>query len=222
MRRLKSSVTERLFSSILWRYICKLASILTLRRSPAKASRIAKKVKNTDCQAHALLSLSEAERLNGDLKDSRSALNKARPMASKSPEIYLRGRLLYTEARLLVSEGKFDEALASYKQLISLIESVKGNLSAQEQKSLSENYGYIYDELVSLLYSMSTRTPDSQLQFASESFKYAEINKARQFAASWGRVFVNQMRLTLPPTTQEREQSLYSTRDRLLAQLEAI
>jgi CHAT domain-containing protein len=178
--------------------------------------------KNTDCQAHALLSLSEAERLDGELKASRSALNKARPMVSQSPEIYLRGRLLYAEARLLVSEGKLDEALVSYKQLISLIESVKGNLSAREQKSISENYGYIYDELVSLLYSMSSRRRDGQSQFPSESFEYAEINKSRQFATSWGRVFVNQMRLTLPPITQEREQSLYSRRDLLLAQLEAL
>jgi CHAT domain-containing protein len=175
--------------------------------------------KNIECQAHALLSLSEAERLNGDLKTSRSALNKARPMASKSPEIYLRGRLLYAEARLLTSEGKLDAALVSYKELISLIESIKGSLSAQEQKSISENYGYIYDELVALLYSMSTEASASKLQFASESFEFAEINKSRQFAASWGRVFVNQMRLTLPPSTQEREQVLYSRRDLLLAQL---
>src|SRR5208337_1489679 len=108
--------------------------------------------KNTECQAHALLSLSEAERLEGDLKASRSALDKARPMAANSPEVYLRGRLLYAEAPLLVSEGKLDEALVSYKQLISLIESLKGNLNVQEQRSISENYGFIYDELVSLLY----------------------------------------------------------------------
>jgi CHAT domain-containing protein/Tfp pilus assembly protein PilF len=177
--------------------------------------------KNTECQSYALISLSEAERREGDLKASRSALNKARPIASQSPEIYLRGQFLYAEARLLVSEGKLDEGLASYEQLISLIESVKGNLSAQEQKSISENYGFIYDELVSLLYSMSSRARDTQSKFASESFEYAEVNKARQFAASWGRVFVNQMRLTLPPATQEREQSLYSRRDLLLAQLEA-
>lgn len=183
--------------------------------------RDCQKTKDTECQAHALISLSEAEGLKGDLKDSRSALNKARPMASKSPEIYLRGRFLYAEARLLVKEGKLDEALLSYKQLISLIELVKGNLSAQEQKSISENYGYIYDELVSLLYLMGKRTPNSQLRLASDSLGYAEINKARQFAASWGRVFVNQMRQTLPPATQEREQSLNFRRDRLLAQLEA-
>jgi tetratricopeptide (TPR) repeat protein len=178
------------------------------------------KEKDTNCQAHALISLSEAERLGGNLKASRSALNQARPLVTKSPDLYLKGRLEYQGSRLLASEGKFDEALSSYEQLISLIESVKGKLGAQEQKGLSENYGFIYDELVALLYSMSKRTPDSQLRLASESLGYAEINKARQFAASWGRVFVNQMKQTLPPATQEREQSLNSRRDRLLAQLE--
>ncbi len=159
--------------------------------------RECQKTKDPACQAHALISLSEAEGLQG-------------------------GRFLYAEARLLVREGKLDEALFSYKQLISLIEKVKGNLSAHEQKSISENYGYIYDELVSLLYSMSKRTPGNQLTLASDSLRYAEINKARQFAASWGRVFVNQMRQTLPPATQEREQSIYSRRDSLLAQMDAI
>ena len=177
--------------------------------------------KDTECQAYALMSLSEAERREGDLKASRSALDKARPIASQSKEIVTRGRLLLVEAQLLVADGKLDEAMVSYKQLIALIESVKGNLNAQEQKSISENYRYIYDELVSLLYLMSRKTPGSESTFASESLEYAEINKARQFAASWGRVFLTQMRLTLPPTTQEREQSLYSRRDHMLAQLEA-
>ncbi|HZV89180.1 MAG TPA: CHAT domain-containing protein [Candidatus Binatus sp.] len=184
--------------------------------------RECQKTKDPACQAHALISLSEADGLQGDLKGSRSALNKARPLTSQSPELYLRGRFLYGEARLLVKEGKLDEALLSYKQLISLIEKVKGNLSAQEQKSISENYGYIYDELVSLLYSMSKKTPANQLTLASDSLRYAEINKARQFAASWGRVFVNQMRQTLPPAAQEREQSIFSRRDSLLAQMDAI
>jgi CHAT domain-containing protein/tetratricopeptide (TPR) repeat protein len=193
-----------------------------------EASKIAKggiqdclKEKDSNCQAHALISLSEAERLGGNLKSSRNALNQARPLVTKSADLYLKGRLEYQGSRLLASEGKFDEALSSYKQLISLIEGVKGKLDAQEQKGLSENYGFIYDELVALLYSMSKRTPDSELRLASDSLGYAEINKARQFAASWGRVFVNQMRQTLPPATQEREQSLNSRRDRLLAQLEA-
>jgi CHAT domain-containing protein/tetratricopeptide (TPR) repeat protein len=177
--------------------------------------------KDDNCRANVLISLSEAERLRGELKASRLALSEAGPLVTKSPDLYLKGRLEYQRSRLLTSEGKFDEALRSYKQLISLIENIKGKLDAQEQKSLSENYGFIYDELVALLYSMSNRRSDQQSSLASESLRYAEINKARQFAASWGRVFVNQMRQTLPPASQERERSLNFRRDGLLAKLEA-
>jgi CHAT domain-containing protein/Flp pilus assembly protein TadD len=179
------------------------------------------KQKDNDCKAHALISLSEAERLGGNVKTSRAALTEARPLAMKSPEFYLRGRLIYQESRLLASEGRLDDALASYQKLISLIEVIKGRLQVQEQKALAENYGFIYDELVSLLYSMSKKSPRDQVKFASESLEYAEKNKARQFADTWGRVFRNQMRLALPPTVQERERTLYSQRDRLMAKIES-
>lgn len=178
------------------------------------------KDKDSSCRAHALISLSEAERLSGNFRDSRAALTEARPLVAKSPELYLRGRLIYQESRLLASEGKLNDALASYQRLIALLESIKGKLDPQEQKSISENYGFIYDELVSLLYSMSKKTPKDQLNLTSESLEYAEKNKARQFAETWGRVFKNQMRLALAPTLQEREQALYAQRDRLMAKLE--
>jgi CHAT domain-containing protein len=179
------------------------------------------KEKNTDCQAHGLISLSEANRLNGNLKESRSALNEARPIVSKSQEVYLRGRLIYAESKLLTSEGRLDAAVRSYRQLISLIEDVKGKLDTQNQRSLSENYGYIYDEFVSVLYSTSQKAGNNRLELSSEALNYAEKNKARQFAESWGRVFENQMRLALPPDLQEREQALSSKRDRLRVRLEA-
>ena len=100
-----------------------------------------------------------------------------------------------------------------------MIETVKGRLNAKEQQSVSENYGYIYDELVSLLYSMSKKDARGQLIRASESLEYAEINKARQFAESWGRTFVDLMRRALPASTQETERSLFAKRDRILAEL---
>jgi tetratricopeptide (TPR) repeat protein len=191
-----------------------------------EAARIARediqdclKQKDTSCQAHGLISLSEAERLGGNLKASRSALNEARPLVAKSPDLYLRGRLQYQGSRLLASEGKLNEALTSYQQLIGLIETIKGRLGAQEQKGLAENYGFIYDELVALLYSMSKNSPKDQLGFASTALEYAEKNKARQFAESWGRVFKSQMALSLPPSVREREQSLYSQRDHITAKL---
>jgi len=177
------------------------------------------KEKDTSCQAHGLISLSEAERLGGNLKASRSALNEARPLVAKSPDLYLKGRLQYQGSRLLASEGKLNEALRSYQQLIALIETIKGRLGAQEQKGLAENYSFIYDELVALLYSMSKNSPKDQLGFASTALQYAEKNKARQFAESWGRVFKSQMALSLPASVREPEQSLYSQRDRITAKL---
>jgi CHAT domain-containing protein len=192
-----------------------------------EAARIAKdgvqaclQEKDSACEAHALISLSEAERLRGNLKESRDTLKRASPIVANSADVYLRGRLQYQGSRLLVSEGKFDEALASYEQLITLIEGIKGKLGQQGQKSLSENYGFIYDELVSLLYTMSHNQPERRTSFASEALEYGEKNKARQFSQSWGRVFKNQMSLALPVAMREREQSLSSQRDHLLTQLE--
>jgi CHAT domain-containing protein len=177
------------------------------------------KEKDTNCQAHGLISLSEAERLAGNLKASRTALNEGRPLVAKSPDLYLKGRLQYQGSRLLASEGRLKEALGSYQQLITLIETIKGRLGAEEQKGIAENYSFIYDELVALLYSMSKDSPKDQLAFASAALEYAEKNKARQFAESWGRVFKNQMALTLPSTVREREQSLYSERESVEAKL---
>jgi CHAT domain-containing protein/tetratricopeptide (TPR) repeat protein len=174
---------------------------------------------NSDCLAHRLLSLSEAQRLNGEILAASSSLNEARPLVSKSQDFYLHGRLLYAEARQLASEHKLEEALAAYERLISLIETLKGKLDAKEQKSFSENYGFIYDELVSLLYSMSQDAPRDQLRFAAKALEYAEINKARQFAESWGRTFISQMRRSLPANVQETERSLFSKRDQILAEL---
>jgi tetratricopeptide (TPR) repeat protein len=177
------------------------------------------KVGNTDCQAHALISVSEAKRLRGDVKAARAGLNDANPLVQKSQDVYLHGRFLYADARQLTSENKLDKALVAYKELIQLIETVKGSLDSRDQRSLSENYGYIYDELVVLLYSMSKRDSSEQPKLASQSLEYAEENKAKQFVEAWGRTFVDQMRRSLPPRTQEAERSLFSRREQSLAKL---
>jgi CHAT domain-containing protein/tetratricopeptide (TPR) repeat protein len=178
--------------------------------------RACAKDKDTDCQAQGLLSLAEAKGLSGNLTAARSAFTQAHELVKGSQDLYLQGRLLYVDARLLTKEDKFETALERYKQLISLIETVKGRLDAKDQKALAENYAYIYDELVSLLYSMSTRDSRDHLTLASQSFEYAEINKMRQFAESWGRAFVQQMQRSLPGQVQETERSVFAKRDRLL------
>jgi len=125
--------------------------------------------------------------MSGDVKTSRRTMNDAKKLAASWPDFYLHGRIAYQESRLLVSEGRLSDALASYKKLISMIENIKGRLSAREQQSLSENYGFIYDELISLLYDMSQKGPSDRVQFVSEALGFAEKNKARQFAETWGR-----------------------------------
>ena len=84
-------------------------------RIAADSARTCSKERNDACRAHALISLSEAERLNGRLSASRTALGEAKPLVSKSADFYLRGRLVYQESRLLASEGKLNDALTSYK-----------------------------------------------------------------------------------------------------------
>jgi hypothetical protein len=100
-----------------------------------------------------------------------------------------------------------------------LIETIKGRLATEDQRSITENYNFIYDELVSLLYSMSKNSPAERAAFASSALEYAEKNKARQFAESWGRVFKSQMAVSLPPSVREREQLLYSQRDHIATKL---
>ena len=180
-----------------------------------------KKDNDFECEAHGLLGLSEANRLGGNVKAARSELDQAGPLALRSQDLYLHGRYLYGEARQLVSERNLNEALVNYKKLIALIEGVKGRLGAKEQKSASENYGYIYDELVSLLYRMSEESGREKPKLASEALEYAEANKARQFAESWGRTFIELMRHSLPVSAQEEERSLHSKRDQILFKLSA-
>jgi len=174
---------------------------------------------NPDCQAHSLITVSEANMLSGNTKVGRTVLNQAEPLAKKSEDVYLRGRFLYAQARQLAAEDRLNEALATYEELIRLIETVKGGLDARDQRSISENYGYIYDELVALLYSLSQRDPSQRQKFAAEALEYTEINKAKQFVQAWGRTFVEGMRRSLPVTAQETERSLLTKRDRILAEL---
>jgi CHAT domain-containing protein len=57
-------------------------------------------------------------------------------------------------------------------------------------------------------------------RFAAISLEYAEKNKARQFAETWGRTFQNEMRSSLPPVIQQREQQLFAKRDALTAKID--
>jgi hypothetical protein len=174
------------------------------------------KTHNLECQAHGLITLSEAQRRAGDLKASGAALLRAHDLVTQSTDFYLHGRLLYGEANLKRSQGAYNEAAALYENLISLVEQVKGQVDPNAQRSLSETYGFIYDELIEAIYTRNVGAAERDLErTAAEAFNYAEANKARQFSQSWGRTFISRMRSQLPPAIQEEERSLNERQNRL-------
>jgi tetratricopeptide (TPR) repeat protein len=176
---------------------------------------------NIECQAGGLSDLAEAERKAGDLAAAASSLKEAKRLAPGIKDVYFQGSLLYREAGQLRAEGHLEQALKAYQDVISLIERVKVQGDVKSQRGLSETYGYIYDELSSTLYAMSAGKSDpDKTQLASLALQYTETNKAREFASSWGRTFVTELRRTLPSDLQDRERALLAERDQLLAEAE--
>jgi hypothetical protein len=83
----------------------------------------------------------------------------------------LHGRLLYGEANLKRSQGAYNEAAALYENLISLVEQVKGQVDSNAQRSLSETYGFIYDELIEAIYTRNVGAAERDLaRTAAEAF----------------------------------------------------
>lgn len=169
---------------------------------------------NSLCQAVGLADLSEAERKNGDLAKAASSLKEAMHLTADVKDVYLQGSLLYRQAGQRRAEGDLEAASKTYREVISLIERAKSQGSVNAQRSLSENYGYIYDELVSTIYSMSVgKSERDRTELASQALRYTETNKAREFANSWGRTFVTELRRALPGDLQELERALLARRD---------
>jgi CHAT domain-containing protein/tetratricopeptide (TPR) repeat protein len=185
----------------------------------AAKSAVQNCAKNHDpaCEAYVLSDLAEVERKKGDLKASASSLKEAERLGAGIKDVYFQGSLLYREAGQLRAEGKLDQAIDTYQQLVSLVESVKGQGDTKSQLSLSEAYGYIYDELSSTLYALSKgKAEPDKTRLASLALQYTEDNKAREFASTWGRTFASELRRTLPSDVQEKERSLLAERDRLM------
>jgi CHAT domain-containing protein/tetratricopeptide (TPR) repeat protein len=186
-------------------------------RSAQEGLKACVKEHDSDCQAHALLSMAEAKRNSTDLKGARSDMTEAKELATEAKDTYLQGRLLYGEARQERAEGHLDVALTRYTQLISLIETVKNQGDSHTQRGLAENYAFIYDELTSTLHALYELkiSAKERFQLATKALEFAETNKARQFATSWGRVFINEMRRELPAEVQEKEHFLLAKRAQL-------
>ena len=195
-------------------------AILASQAGIKACATVAAKAAKAECQGGWLISLSEAERKSGDVRASGLSLKEASSLAANSKDVYLQGRLLYGKAGQARAEGHLGEAFQSFKELISLVETVKGAGDLKQQRSVSETYGFIYDEMVSALYEMSAgKSEIEKARLASLGLEYAETNKARQFSQSWGRTFSTELRRILPVDVQEKERSLVAKRDQLRMQL---
>ena len=174
--------------------------------------------KEAFCEAHAFISLSEAQRKAGDISAAAFSLREAQQRAAKINDWYLQGRLLYGQAGQQRAEGRFEQAAASYEKLVTLLESTKVQSDLKTERSIAESYDFIYDELLSTLFAMSgAKSGAERTHLASLAFEYAEANKARQFAETWGRSFVTELRHELPSDVAENERSLVAARVKLLA-----
>jgi CHAT domain-containing protein len=179
------------------------------------------KAENAFCEAHAFITLSEAQRKAGDISAAALSLREAQQRAAKINDLYLQGRLLYGQAGQQRAEGHFEQAAASYEKLVTLLETTKGQGDLKTERSVAESYDFIYDELLSTLFAMSgTKTGAERTRLVSLAFEYAETNKARQFAETWGRSFVTELRQGLPSDVAEKERSLLAARTKLLANAE--
>lgn len=177
--------------------------------------------KDTQCQAHALISLAEAERRSGDLSAAATTLSKAGPLVGKEKDFYLQGRLFYAQANQEKDSGHFRQSVELYEKVIVLVEQTKGSPGSESQRSTEETYHFIYDELIDALYSLRQESAGSERdEYAAEALKYAEANKAREFVYSWGKTFLYAAKLQLPSNVQDQEQRFLSKQQRLEAELQ--
>jgi CHAT domain-containing protein len=177
--------------------------------------------KDTECQANALISLAEAERRSGDLPTAATTLSKAERLVAKENDFYLHGRLLYAQANQERASGHFKKAVELYEKVVVLVEQTKASPDNESQRSVEETYRFIYDELIDALYSLAQEKNGSERDaYAAEALKYAEANKAREFAYSWGKTFLYAAKLQLPADVQEQERRVLSRRESLEAELQ--
>jgi len=159
-------------------------------------------------EANALLSLSEAERSDGDLQGAVNSLQLAKPLAEKTKDFYTIGRLRYGQAGLYRREGKLREAIEQFGIVIQMIEEFKTSSNAEEVRHVAESYGYIYDDLIETYYSLAQTDKTSVSQAAEKALEYTELNKARAFSISWGSAFIASLRRGVPGVLQEKESAI--------------
>jgi CHAT domain-containing protein/Tfp pilus assembly protein PilF len=170
-------------------------------------------------EGSALITLAEVQRSNGDLHAASSSLARAEPLVKRIHNFYMTGRLYYGQANLLKAQGQLKSAIEQYQRVIDLLEQIKSDSALDIQRKASENYGFIYGELVDTYYLLSSEDMPNRFTDANSALRYAELNKSRIFTNSWGRTFIDVLKLQVPTELQQREEALSARHDTLQSEL---
>ncbi len=149
-----------------------------------------REIKDEPDQAAALISRAEAERSDGDLRAAEKSLQLARPLVMGSKNFYITGTFYYNQARLYRSQGRLKESIGQYEQVVGFLEQFKSSSNVDNRRKVSEKYDFIYDELIETYYALGRGDEQSRRSSADKALQYAELNKARAFANSWGRALL--------------------------------
>jgi CHAT domain-containing protein len=176
--------------------------------------------KNELGEAGALISLAEAQRSNGDLPAAGYSLQLAEPLVMHAKNFYTIGRLYYGQAGLYQAQGKLPEAIEQYERVINMLEQFKSSSNVENRRKVSENYNFIYDELIDTYYALAKADKPNAGSRADKALEYAELNKARAFSNSWGRAFVDGLKHQVPVALQDKEATIAHEREALLSDLQ--
>jgi len=178
-----------------------------------------KVVKDNVCVAHAHLTLAEAHSGKGEYKAAEKDLEDSGPLVQAAHDYYLSGRFLYVRARLERNVAHLEAAVNDYSDVIQMIGTLQGGSDVQESSAISENYSFIFDELISTLYQQSTGQPSSNVNYAALALRTAEADKGQVFNKVWGARFSDAIRRRLSPGVREKESELQFRKSKLTAEL---
>ncbi len=179
-----------------------------------------KLIKDEADEAGALISRAEAERSDGDLQAAEKSMRLAEPLVMRAKNFYITGTFYYNRARLYRTQGRLKESIEQYEQVISFLEQFKSSSNVENRRKVSEKYDFIYDELIETYYALGQADKQSIRSSADKALEYAELNKARSFANSWGHAFVDGLKHKVPVALQDRETTIANERDALQSELE--
>jgi tetratricopeptide (TPR) repeat protein len=179
-----------------------------------------KKLNNELGEASALISLAEAQRSDGDVTAAAKSLQLAEPLVDRAKNFYTLGRFYYGRAGLYRAQGRLNDAIGEYEQVIKMLEQFKSGSDSENRQHVAEHYDFIYDELIEAYYTLAQSDKQHAESAANKALEYAELNKARAFSNSWGRSFVDVLRHQVPIALQDKEATIANEREVLLSDLQ--